>query len=269
MSFFSSFYHSLFDFEWLKALRTNRRGAWRYFLTLVTVITILESLLFASVIPALRLFRDSIEADIPAFSATVADGRLSVTGLEQPFLFESPEEDFAFLVDSTTTTLPTRMERYGTSLSVLADRFEVRSPAGGTERESFTSFPSGTLTRDQVVSAFRWITSVKGIALIFVMTVVVIFIGTFVFNLLVILFTAFITWLIARFAKRSWRFGELFTVGLYAITLPVALGVVLSLFGFAFSFIPRLAFLAFMAAMVLTKEKETTPPTSSTTPDVD
>ena len=80
------------------------------------------------------------------------------------------------------------------------------------------------------------------------------YVGFFVSKLYTILLVTLFVSVTARLFGQVMKFAELFTIGLYAITMPSIISLILVLTGVEFSYVQFVALLAFMLAIVFTKD---------------
>lgn len=260
MKFFSSLYHSLFDVEWLRARRVVAGKAWGYFFVLLSLASFIGIGIMAVYVPrGIKEVKKFIQEQVPAnFEATISSGTLSITGVPQPYVFKDDKESQFVVVVDTVATNTLSLKDYlqdSTQSGVLVDRakielFDAQSLRGQTQY--WRDIPDTAFDRQTILSAVDKV-GPGLIALFLVLFVVVLFIVLVVGALFNILLVSVIVLIIASIAHREWKFGELFTVGLYAITLPFLISLVLQLLGVSIPYVQFLALLAFMLAVVFTK----------------
>lgn len=257
-SFFTAFYNSLFNSSWLKAVRFFPGKAWGYFCLLVFFFAAI------SVIPSALHFRSflfdlnkSFETLVPEFQATVKDGNLSVEKLQQPFVYRS--DDFVIIVDTLTTSTAT-LEQYVTttnsgSIIITATEIEVRdSRTGEGKVQSWSKMPDFSFSKSDAGNFVGRLTTPAYTVLAVFVIFIGLYVGFFVSKLYNIVLATLMVSVAARLFGRGMKFGELFTMALYAITLPTILSFLLALTGITISYIQFIALLAFMLSVVFTKE---------------
>lgn len=277
--FTSTFTKSCYDLSWLKKQRQARRSAWRYFAFLVLLLTLVSVVPIWVVLPGLlRGLKAEVQGRVPAFSATIRDGRLTIEGVPQPFV-TTTGSGLVVLVDTRTqssSTLQGMLSPGQSGLLVSRDKlewFDARASRGRTQYwqgTPDTSFTKADLTKwTEDLARPRWIVLAGG--LLFLGW----FIGLFLSKLFQLLLVSLLVGLVAGLSRRSWttapdaaqeksaampggspvRWGELFTIGLYAVTLPSLIALLFSWFSGAGNMVHFLALLAFMLAMVFTKDQ--------------
>jgi hypothetical protein len=267
MTFFTSLYKSLYDVSWLKANKANRGGGWKYFFGFVALVMLVVlagmAVSLFRVVPEIR----SRAADsIPEFEATFKEGELSVTGLKQPYTYRGEDEDsnkFVVMVDTVSTSTPdldSILEDDESGLLVTKEKvefFDANQNNGRTQ--FFDEMPDTSFNRARILGWIQKFLSPVFIILLLGIIGLFVFIGLIIGKLFLIVIVSLIALIVARIAKRQWQWNELFTVGLFAITLPSLVSLVLPFFGVATGHIPFLILTAFMLALVLTKDETTAP----------
>ena len=257
-----AFYKSLYDFSWLKAQRKNGELAWSYFLLFVFVLAAF------TFIPAIILFPGNLKElkqegfkKIPEFTATFSQGKLAISGLQQPLVYKDETEDFVLVVDTVTTTaldlanfLPDKDQ---SGILITADKVEIfDADQQKSEVQYWTDIPDTSFDKARLQSWADTLLSTPVMFLIGLVIVIVLFMGMGIGKLFTLLLVIFIVWIVSELTKRQWKFGELFTVGLFGVRLPSFLAIVAKYFSVRIPGIFFLALLAFMLAVVLTKENE-------------
>ena len=266
MAFFTSLYKSLYDVGWLKANKANRAGAWKYFFGLVALVTIVVlagmAVSLFKVVPEIRSRAGEV---IPEFVATFKSGELSIAGLEQPFTYRGEDDEgdtFVVMVDTVSTSTPDLnyiLEADESGVLVTKEKvefFDANQNNGRTQY--FKDMPDTSFNRARVLGWIQKFLSPVFIGILLVVIGLFLFVGLSIGKSFLIIIVSLIALIVARLAKRPWQWGELFTVGLFAITLPSIISLVLPLLGVNIGHIPFLVLSAFMLALVLT-QGETAP----------
>jgi len=80
-------------------------------------------------------------------------------------------------------------------------------------------------------------------------------------KLIYLLIISFIVWIVGMFGKREWGFAEVYTMGLYAITLPTLISVLLVSIVWPVPFLYTILLLIFMiGALFVGMDKKTVAP---------
>lgn len=266
MGFLNSLYHSLFDVTWLAAVRSERKRAWKFFFTFSACASILISVVLTGfLVPMLRSLEQNSLAGLPDFKVDVTSGTLRVSGIVQPFTQRLPDGPFLFVLDTVSSSTPTIESLVknptGEIVVINRERIEVYSE-DRNERKNYdvASLGDGSISKKDLIALVRWFFSPQGIALIALSIFVIIFIAIAVGHLTSLVLTGAVTYIIARSLKRPWRYGEIFTVGLFAPAVPLVITTLLTLLGFAIPYLYSLSLLAFLLSVVITIKL--VPPTS-------
>lgn len=260
MHFFTSFYKSLSNLPWLKAQRLFPGRAWKYFFSFVFLFAVLFSLPFLIPMPsAVQSVKTTFEKDIPDFRAKLTAGKLSITNLQQPFVYRSDANGYIVVAD-TVSTSSVLVSNFATStdlssILITSDRLELRNVLSGDARtELWSAVPDFDLTKTDLANFLDQISNIKILPLIILGLFLLIYLGLILSQLYAILMVSLLVWLAAKLLGRDWTFRSLFTVGLYAGTLPALLSLVIAFFGFGLTSIYFLALLSFMLALVFTRD---------------
>ncbi len=227
MSFFNSLYNSLYNFKWLRQQRDNTSWAWGYFFLLTFFISGLV------VIPtAFKYFSDAptwkarLSQELPDFKAQMSNGQLQVTGLAQPYI---KKYDNAVIVVDTVSTGTLVVKQFVTSdsqVGILAtrDRLEIYNPQDQTVKTQ--AFAAGTdfqADRNLVLSWADKLLNNRMLSLFTLAFSIIILLYLVVGNLLNIFFISLVFYQWSKKRKLDYKFKQVFTVGLFAITLPLIL----------------------------------------------
>ncbi|MBI5729055.1 MAG: DUF1189 family protein [Candidatus Magasanikbacteria bacterium] len=263
MHFLVSFYRSLSNLTWLKQQKHATGAAWKYFLLFAVLLTLASAIpLVASFPAAVRELKDKVMSNVPDFQATLKQGTLSVVGFPQPYIYRDKESGFVFVVD-TFSTSSVALANYlkedaGGGIRIGKDEVEmVDSLRGETRTQTWKNFPDYSITKAGLIQKITAYSGPGMAALIMGLVLILAFFGIALGKLWSILFVSLIAYIVSAVARRGWKWGELFVVGLYATTLPSIIAVAFALFRVQIGFVHFLALLAFMLAVVLTKEERT------------
>lgn len=233
MSFFNSLYNSLYNFKWLRQQRDNTSWAWSYFFLLTFFVTGLI------VIPtAFKYFSDApnwkatVSREIPEFQAQMKNGQLAVTGLSQPYI---KKYDKAVIVVDTVSTTTISVQQFVSdgALGILAtkDRIEVYNPQDKTTKtEVFAAGNDFQIDRNFILNWTDKILNNKTLTLFTLAFSVVIFLYLFVGSLLNIFFISLVFYYFGKKRNLDYKFKQVFCVGLFAVTLPMILDQLISVF---------------------------------------
>lgn len=263
MRFGQSLLHSLYDAAWLYAKRTNMRQAWSYFFVF-TVFACLVSLIpaYIAMPVAVGAVKNVVQTKVPDFKATMNGGTLAVEQLAQPWTLEQEDDGdkIRIVVDTTsssTQSAGTHLQGGVSAVLINSHQLEMYDARIGESRtQDWSNVPNFTFTKNDLVSAVNSLSQPGSQVFIAIALTLAVICGALIGNLWSLLIVTIIVFLLAKLLRRAWGMKELFTIGLYAVTLPTILGIVFAVFGLASGLVYFLALLAFMISVTLTKEKE-------------
>ncbi len=235
MNFFkhiaTAFYKSLYDIHWIAQQRGYLARALAYFFVFLFVtLCILLGILGRTASPRLSEVWDDIRADAPDATLTISEGTLSVTGLDQPYRHEFAFENGVtgvLYVDTVTTSSVALNDILGEAdhvpvVLVTSKKIKMYDASGAEPFvENMSSFPNTTLRTEEVTSVIDGITAgraVVGILLLLSLIVTVFVFGTKLVSLLVV---AWLVYVVVRADKKAWTYRQIYTAGLYALTIPI------------------------------------------------
>lgn len=203
---------------------------------------------------------NSLSTTVPDFRATFAQGHLHVTELPQPFVRDITANDgsttvLRIVVDTTATTTPA-IETYKTNeasvILVTADGFSnYESGRDRIQTQSWHNITNtSTVSRADVLSVVQKLAGTVGY---FIAPVVIVFF--YIVGMVVTLFGSLIVsllvWLVALVLKRSWTFGQVFVISLFAVTAPMIVDLLLSVIGVSIPFVFSILLGVYMLVAIL------------------
>ncbi len=227
MRFFASFYNSLYNFKWLRDQRQNSSWGWGYFFLLVIfvsgMLTINLGYNYYDNAPELK---KQISEVLPEFQAVSANGQLQVSGLTQPYVQHFNQFTIAVNTDATNTIAVKDFVTTSDKMVVLIakDKLEVyNTQTQEVKTQSVKEFGDFNINRAEVLKNSNILFTNKAVAIVCAIAFVGLFIFLTIVNLLnVLLFGSVVYWIV-KTSNKNWKFKEVFTVGLFAITLPMIL----------------------------------------------
>lgn len=197
-------------------------------------------------------------AEAPNFQAVLNNGAFTIAGVPQPLVIKGLGENFIVALDTASTTTSTVDSYLDSSaqsgLLVTNEKVELYNGVTGEQKtQNWKGTPDFSINKTKLNELvgkylnFSWLAA--GSVLFFLL----VFIGNVIVRLMALLSVVVIVFILAKFARQSWKFKELFTIGLFAITLPLLLEALLGALSGAMIPIFFLALLAFMLALVFTK----------------
>ena len=237
MSFFKTFYRSLFDFTWLRDHKQNTKPAAGYALLFIFITTILYVLpIVREVKPLIVQLIKTVEEQVPEFTAYVKGGELSVDGITVPYTFETKTEDgaaFKIVVNTETTTTPelATFVGEGPSNGLFFSKTALTIYQGGdgvdkTQTVSFKDVSDTNFSKADVMSVLNKFRG-AGLYILAAFVIVFFFVGVVIWKLLQLFVISLFILMISAIAKRGWFLKEIFTVGLFALTLPTLINITL------------------------------------------
>jgi hypothetical protein len=260
-------YRSCTDLAWLRAQRKNENKAWAYFFSFMLFIILIQMLALLVTVPrSARQMWHRVQGNIPHFSAMVEEGRLSIDGLEQPFIFESEEngERFRMVIDTQSDVGISEEEVFDNTLDtgILITEGHMAfydAESGHMQTQAFPQDAHWQFDRDDFVTfGDRFV----GNILPFLIPLAIFFVFLFwsAAKLIYLLFVSLLVWLAGMFGNRSWEFTEVYIVGLYAITLPTLVNLLLAWLAVPFPFLYTIILFALLLAVLFGEEKKKTTP---------
>ncbi|GEM_PF-2684838 len=258
MSFFSNIIQSTYNVAWLRSQKDELKKAWIYFFPFIFLIAMLNVLPLLWIVPssissASAWIRDNTED----FTVQFSSGELTIEGLEQPFEYTITDENDTttrVFIDTRATTTPSIKERLNpeTEEGILITRNAIElydSSLQTTERQEFSSIPDATITKEGLLQAAERITG--GLKYwVFAFFALGVYLMYLIAKLLYVLFYSLIFLLVSKLTKRTWEFRQIFTVSLFAVTLPSLVALVLKYLGVYIPYVPTLAFIL-LVGMIL------------------
>lgn len=256
--FFQAFYRSFGNAPWLKEQRYSLKRAIGYFVLLVGLSTLLVALPIAISLPGLKQqTKTLIEQTVPAaFRATTQNGKLTITGIDQPLIYKNADENVVMVVNTLTTStlfLDNFLKEYGVENGVLITQEKMElftKESWGSGEYYWKDLQNFSIDKTTMLG---WL-QMFSLPLLMVVMIILFYIGFFVSKVLIIFIGVALVFLISSIVGKTWRFKHLFTIGLYGITLPTFIALLLTTFSITIPYVQFLAFLAFMLAMVFTKD---------------
>lgn len=269
--FFSSLFSSLYNARWISAMRKEKKKAITYFFFFVLIASLFQS------VPVTRVLYQGVDRagrwvseQLPDFTAEIKNGELSVSGIDIPFEKELADGYFLIVDSSGGITDEKIAEKIGDRdggvvafSKTEAAMHEIRSGVRRTNRLSWGEVGDNTLTKAQVLS---FIEKIKGPAKFgitagwLVLTYALFLVGKAVY----LLFASFVVFIIGKIGKREVNYGEIYIMGLYAITLPTVLAIIAQLFGIRVPYIYTIILISLLVAATWVKVEA--PPTEPTAP---
>lgn len=268
MKFFEHIYRSLWDIEWLaKAKDMKRRWAYFFlFMFLLATLTILP--MFWQLPRAVSMLKGALENEVPAFTATLLDGNLSVGELPQPFRHVSTvenmgkTEEFVVYVDTTTSTANLTAKSLITKpdqsvVLITSDHFEVYDSGEETlQSQSYKNIPNATFSKNSILTFINE----KGtmiLGLILVAAIVILFVfGSLARLVYLVIWSAVISIIVKIAKKQGWEYGDIFNLGLSTHVLPSVVLLIAGYIAFRPPFVFTVIFLVLSLSVIFREVKK-------------
>ncbi len=152
----------------------------------------------------------------------IKDGKLSVEG-KMPLVL-SQDKDYYFVIDTTNSINPDVLNSYSKGLLILKDKMIEKQSRGQTQVIDFKTFQGTTINKNMLNKYLPLIKLV--IPFIFIGNIL----GYFLGGLLSALFLALIALIINSIFKTELKYGQLYSLSIYALTTPLIIDVIFKIF---------------------------------------
>ncbi|MDF0728226.1 DUF1189 domain-containing protein [Cytobacillus sp. S13-E01] len=222
MSFFNKLMYSMVKFD--KYPDMVKQGIGKAFLYLF-----LFTLLFGtlnSIIIGYQINRDigkfvtEVSGNIPEF--TFSGGLLDVKE-PMPIVYDNIDGS-TLIIDTDGQTTPGVLDQYESATLILEDRVITKENGFSSEEYSFSDFTGITFDQDDVINKLPLLKWFSAIAAFFV------WIGFFIGKLFSALLLSLLGLIIAAIRKTKLSFGRLYSLSIYALTIPILLDILLQIF---------------------------------------
>lgn len=179
---------------------------------------------FSSIRPAIEI-NSGISGFIKMFNDKcpnfeISDGELKV---DEKMPLDLSENGYYFVIDTTNSTNPDVLDKYSEGILLLKDRY-IQKNNGRTQSIDFSSFNNMTIDKEKVN---RFLPLAK-------MIVPLIFLGNFLKYFLGGLISALILGILALIINGAFNtgleFNNLYAISIYALTMPMIIDVIFSIF---------------------------------------
>jgi len=250
MFYLKAFFNSLYNVSWLNK---NRKE----FLAVIYT-----AFIFRTIPDELGKIKAVVNDKMPEFSLSIENGELNVENLEQPFIQINHDEEgtFVFVVDTTAKEEPLLTDYIDTKTedAFLATKNNVyihNSKTGQTNIQSLSAFNGLSLSKKKIEVFLSKYSDGIPFFLFFIL-LAVFYVAVTVKKLVYLLLISLLIWFVARFGKEDeWKYSEVYTVGMYAITLPSLISTILFIIGYGAPFLYTILLTLLMFFVVFMKEK--------------
>ncbi len=231
--FLEVLYKSLSNPVWFSAQsKQSKKSTWFFVLTVLVLAFGAAAVFTFRAIPyAVTSVKDIIVEEVPDFYATVTDHKLSVTGVEQPYVrrFETKEEGVLVLIVDTVSTSTLSVEQFVTSSekAILVTQDHVLSNTTeifGSTKEDFSDVPNISFSRTEAIQTLEnLVGSWRSMIMVVALAIVFLIWGLGLLAYLLIC-SSLIYLVYTRTTKQpvgeryTWK--EVFTLSIFAFALP-------------------------------------------------
>ncbi|MFA7314639.1 MAG: DUF1189 family protein [Candidatus Magasanikbacteria bacterium] len=241
MYYLKAFLNSFYNFSWLRTQVNSGKKSANYIVLFILALSLVAASFMSYMIPKKLIdLRDGLMNNVPNFSATMTDNHLAVNNLVQPYTFES--DDLLVRVDTAVSSTDFSFDKFvnGLKKDVLyftsTSMYSYDSASGYTNYTIYQSIPNKTFDKQFILNYSNSI--LHNTKLFFGIFLLMSFIGFSVFKLLNLLLISLVVYLINKNSQSDkLTFGQIYTMGLFALTGPSVLVAVLQLFNYSISFL--------------------------------
>lgn len=232
-AFFESIAASALKFSSYREV-VRRELGWRYIVFLTLILGIIAGIWFAAVL-ALG-WRDAVNAfstQVPAFTARIEKGALTVEGVPQPLVLPSEDGREVLVVDTREGATPSDIEKYDQFLFIGREKLIARQGndvATQVREIEWKKAPDLTITKDAILQfaakAKYWL-----IPLVFFFMGLLGWGGILFISIVFALFWSAVGFIGARIAKMPLTFAQVLAVAFHALTAPILVRFIFTVAG--------------------------------------
>lgn len=215
MNIFKQFYRSLYSPKDIANVRKQKMGKTILYLLLLSIIASLPSLIFISkgMNEAIHTLKETMKNEVPSYS--ISNGKLQLN-TEEPIIIDKP--NLKVILDPTGTYQVDNVSTIGNTFALLDKEF-VLVTAGQSQSYTYASLGNMTIS-DEMIIVFLETMDSNIYVLITILVIVFLFFMTInhVFQTLIL---AVFGQLFAKLFGRSLRYGQVWKMTVYSITIPV------------------------------------------------
>lgn len=259
MNFLNKIKLSIYSPEFYKEIRNKTGGeAFKYFLGIALILALIQSVIAVPI-------AFEIQKELPVLSAKlvsyypsqlevrIKDGKAS-TNVKEPYLIKMPEKDTGYqnllVIDTKTSYSAEQFNKYNAAAWLTKDTLFLKEESGLRAFE-LTKVSDLTINKTVVSSVVDKISPF--FKLIFPVLFILVFFALilfYIFRLIQLLFIAVGIYLVGRAMNLNFSYKESYKIGLFAITLPLILDLILS-FSKGFIGFPSIPFFFTITTLVV------------------
>ena len=270
MNIFKKIRASVFDPAFYAKERTGSGGAaFGYFNKMLLLVVLVQTIVIGSVVASAIVGVTSQSGIERALQYVPEELRLTIKGghastnVAEPYRLAFPAEwaissssavrrqnspENILVIDTQATSSVEAFAQYHTAVLITRDYIVAEKSSGGSELNvtSLSSVPDVTIDRAQLRT---WADTVRphlawAIPALIVISYVAMYVITLINALVIIAICSLIVWAVEMLKKSKTTYGQAFKLGLYAITTPILINLIVLPFGIIFpSYILALIFL--------------------------
>lgn len=236
MNFFNKVKSSIYSPEFYKSVRKKTTGeAFKYFLGLAAILALIQAVISIPIAVSIQKELPNISSKVVSYypaelEVKIKDGRAS-TNVKEPYFIKMPEgEGYANLlvIDTKTSYSAEQFTKYSAAAWLTKDTLFVKEE-NGLRAFELTKIQELTINKTLVSEIVNKISPF--FKLIIPVISIFIFLGLillYIFRLIQLLFIAIGIYLVGRAMNLNFGYKESYKIGLFAITLPLILDLVLN-----------------------------------------
>ena len=271
-----AFYYSLFNIDWLVTQRNRLGWAWLYVTVFLFVISVIvTATTFRMLMPIFTDIKTVVTRETPEFQAELKAGVLTVNGPQQ---WEFKKSDAQFVMDVRATSTAAIASYRDSSVPVIlltSTTLNVYdNQSARTHTVLLATYGEGNWDKGDLVAAAEWVVT-SGVKIMAVAFFVVFWLGGVIGKAAYAGLVALVLWsmLTSRHdaLKSAWSWRQVWTVSLFALTLPTLIQQIMRWSGFMIPglytlVLGGLVYLALRTPLVPTEPEKTAAPAPVDTP---
>ncbi|HAO52703.1 TPA: hypothetical protein DCQ85_04535 [Candidatus Magasanikbacteria bacterium] len=257
MFYLKAFLNSCYNFAWLRMQSDSGKKAANYIVLFILGLSLVTATFLSYTTPQKLVdLRDSILTQVPEFSATMENNHLTISDLAQPYVFE--DENLIIRIDTTASSTDFNFDEFVNAkdkdiLYFTSTSLYSYDGAGHYKNlVSYNDIPNKTFDKEFIInSTDDFLHNTK---LFFGLFLLMSFVGFSVFKLLNLLLISLIVFLINKNSQSDkLSFGQIYTLGLFALTGPSVIVAILRIFNYSVSFLYSILLLVIL--VLVTSQK--------------
>lgn len=251
MKFFSHFKHSVYSPSFYHDRKVAPLGhAFGYFFILILCTSVIATIVFMLLgVPKLQKytspeFVSQVVSYFPAELTVTLKGGQASTNVSEPYAIPIPATLFSELqmkpagsrvenfivIDTTHPFVLTDFASYKTALLLTKDFIVVEDRNGKITVNPLKSFPDAVIDQTLVLNLMnKAVPYIKTLTPLLIPIVLIgSYIGYVIGYLFLLLISSLIVWIVYMIQKKGITYGTCYKLGLYAVTLPIIIDLILS-----------------------------------------